>query len=116
MIIKLYPEPSYSKSTSTINAGLLKVRITAFNFQKERNNIDLKVFKDGDSMLNESKEDLENLNNSGLGFLAGKLKDLYYVVCVVYMCRYLISSDSKGSNDPYVRLTCIDEKRETSII
>ena len=115
MIIKLYPEPSYSKSTSTINAGLLKVRITVFDYQKERNNIDLKVFKDGDSMLNESKEDLEKLSNSGLGLLAGKVKDLYYVVCVVYMCRYLISSDSKGSNDPYVRLTCIDEKRETSI-
>ena len=37
------------------------------------------------------------------------------VVCVVYMCRYLISSDNNGNNDPYVRITCVDDKRETSI-
>jgi len=31
------------------------------------------------------------------------------------MCRYLISSDGNGTNDPYVRLTCVNDKKESSI-
>ena len=115
MIIKLFPEPSYSKVSSTINAGLLKAKIIVYNNIKEKNKINLKNFRDGDSFEVESEEDLERLNSSKIGFLGGKLKDLYTVVCVVYMCRYLISSDSNGNNDPYVRITCVDETKETSI-
>ena len=117
MIIKLYPEPSYSKETLALNSGLIKAKIVLYDNQKEKNEINLKMFKDGDSVYNNSVEDLEQLNESKSDYLGigAKLKDLYYVVCVVYMCRYLISSDSNGSNDPYVRLTCVDEKRESTI-
>ena len=114
MIIKLYPEPCIGKIKSTIHAGLLKTKIVVFNNLTEKNKVNLKNFKDGDSG-EESEEDLEKLNSSKIGFLGGKIKDLYTVVCIVYMCRYLISSDSNGSNDPYVRITCVDEMKETSI-
>ena len=116
MIIRLFPEPCYSKVNSAINAGLIKARIVLYNNQKEKKDIDLKLFKDGDSEEEKSEyDDLEKLNSSKIGFLGGKMKELYYLVCVVYMCRYLISSDSKGNNDPYVRITCVDDKRETTI-
>ena len=115
MIIKLFPDPCYSKLSSTINAGLLKAKITLYNYKSEKGKVDLKKFKDGDSGMDESEEDLERLNSSKIGFLGGKMKDLYVLVCIVYMCRYLVSNDSNGNNDPYVRITCVDDKRETSI-
>ena len=31
------------------------------------------------------------------------------------MCRYLISSDGNGTNDPFVRITCVDDTKETSV-
>ena len=111
MIIKLFPEPCYDKVKSTINSGLLKAKIVLYNTTTEKSQVDLTKFKDGDS-ANEEGDDLENINFGGLG---KKLKDLYTVVCVVYMCRYLISSDGNGMNDPYVRLTCVNDKKETSV-
>jgi hypothetical protein len=115
MVIKLFPEPCYGKVTSTIHAGLLKAKIVLFNNKTEKSKVDLKNFREGDSGEEESEEDLEKLNSSKIGFIGGKIKDLYTVVCIVYMCRYLISSDSNGNNDPYVRLTCVDETKETTI-
>ena len=115
MVIKLFPEPCYGKVTSNIHAGLLKAKIVIYNNVKEKIKVDLKNFRDGESGEEESEEDLEKLNSSKIGFIGGKIKDLYTVVCIVYMCRYLISSDSNGTNDPYVRLTCVDETQETTI-
>mgnify|MGYP002623964632 CR=1 FL=1 len=115
MIIKLFPEPCYGKVTSTINSGLLKAKIILFNNLVEKSKVDMSKFRDGDSGEEQSEEDLEKLNREAIGFMGGKIKDLYTVVCIVYMCRYIISSDSNGNNDPYVRITCVDEKRETSI-
>ena len=31
------------------------------------------------------------------------------------MSRYLISSDSEGTNDPYVTIRCFQEEKKTSI-
>ena len=36
MIIKLFPEPCYSKVKSTINSGLLKIKMTLFNHKDEK--------------------------------------------------------------------------------
>ena len=55
---------------------------------------------------------MQSIDFGGLG---KKMKGLYTVVCVVYMCRYLVGEDSKGMNNPYVRITCVDNKQETSI-
>ena len=115
MIIKLFPEPCYSKIKSNINSGLLKVKITLFNNKKEKNKIDLNKLRDWETDEEPSEEDMEKINLENIGLKGGKIKDLYTVVCVVYMCRYLISSDNNGNNDPYVRITCVDTKRETSI-
>ena len=112
MIIKMFPEPCYDKVKSTINSGLLKTKIVLYNSSTEKSKIDFSKFREGDSGAENGEEDLENYNALGIG---RKLKDLYTVVCVVYMCRYLISSDGNGTNDPYVRLTCVNDKRETSI-
>ena len=115
MIIKLFPEPCYDKVKTTINSGLLKAKIIVYNNTTEKSKIDLNKFRDGDSGEEQSEEDLEKLNSEAIGFIGGKIKDLYTVVCIVYMCRYLISSDNNGNNDPFVRITCVDEKRETSV-
>ena len=112
MIIKLFPEPCYDKVKSTINSGLLKAKIMLFNSSTEKSKIDLTKFREGDSADENGEEDLENYNELGIG---RKLKVLYTVVCIVYMCRYLISSDGNGTNDPYVRLTCVNDQKETSI-
>ena len=113
MIIKLFPEPCYDKVKSTIHSGLLKAKIVLYNTSTEKSKVDLSKFKDGNSGDEANQEDdLENVNFGGLQV---KLGELYRVVCVVYMCRYLMSSDGKGTNDPYVRITCVDDKRETSI-
>ena len=109
MIIKLFPEPCFDKVKSTINSGLLKAKIVLYNSTTEKSQVDLSKFKDGESG-DEQQEDLEQYNFGGLG----KLPDMFTVVCVVYMCRYLISSDGNGTNDPYIRITCIDNKKETS--
>ena len=111
MIIKLFPEPCYDKVKSTINSGLLKAKIVLFNSTTEKSQVDLSKFKDGESGNEQQEEDLEQYNFGGIG----KLPDMYTVVCVVYMCRYLISSDGSGTNDPYVRITCVDNKKDTSI-
>ena len=115
MIIKLFPEPCYSKVKSTINSGLLKIKMTLFNHKDEKNKTEMIKFKDGETEEEPSEKDLEKINLENIGFKGGKIKDLYTVVCIVYMCRYLISSDSDGNNDPYVRITCVDTKRETTI-
>ena len=115
MIIKLFPEPCYDKVKTTINSGLLKAKIIVYNNTTEKSKIDINKFRDGDSGEEQSEEDLEKLNSEAIGFIGGKIKDLYTVVCIVYMCRYLISSDNNGNNDPFVRITCVDEKRETSV-
>ena len=114
MIIKLFPEPCYDKVKSTINSGLLKVNITLYNKATESNKIDLNKFKDGESESekDENKDDI--IANSAFGGIGGKVKELYTVVCIVYMCRYLVSKDSSGNNDPFVRITCVNEYRETS--
>ena len=112
MIIKLFPEPCFNLVKSTINSGLLKTKIVLYNTATEKSKIDFSKFKEGDSGAENGEEDLENYNALGIG---RKLKDLYTVVCIVYMCRYLISSDGNGTNDPYVRLTCVNDKKETSI-
>ena len=110
MIIKLFPEPCFDKVKSNINSGLLKTKIVLYNNMEEKSKIDLSKYKDGDSDANE--EDLETYNAVGIG---RKLKDTYTVVCMVYMSRYLISQDSNGSNDPFVRITCVNDVKETSI-
>ena len=115
MIIKLYPEPCYSKIDSVINAGLLKAKIILYNNKSEKNKIDINKFKDGETEEERSENGSEKINLENIGLKGGKIKDLYMIVCVVYMCRYLISSDNSGNNDPYVRITCVDTKRETSI-
>ena len=115
MIIKLFPEPCYDKVKSTINSGLLKVKIALFNKITEIKKIDFSKFVEGET--DEEKDDDKKddiIANASFGGIGGKLKDLYTVVCVVYMCRYLVSQDSSGNNDPYVRITCVNEKRTTS--
>ena len=110
MIIKLFPEPCYGKVKSTINSGLLKAKIVLYNTSMDKNKVDLTNWRDGDS-ANEGDQDLETVNFGGLG----KKLNSYTVVCIVYMSRYLTSSDSNGMNDPYVRITCVNDKKETSI-
>ena len=110
MIIKLFPEPCYDKVKSTINSGLLKTKIVLYNNTTEKSKIDLSKFRENSG--DEKQDDLETYSAIGIG---RKLGDLYTVVCVVYMCRYLISSDGNGTNDPYVRLTCVNDKKESSI-
>ena len=114
MIIKLFPEPCYDKVSSTINSGLLKIKLTLYNSNTESNKIDLKQFNDEISDdKNQSPQNI--LATSAFGGIGANIGELYTVVCVVYMCRYLVSKDSTGNNDPYVRITCVNEKRETSI-
>ena len=112
MIIKLFPEPCFNKVKSTINSGLLKVKIALYNVATEKNKIDFNEFKDGDSGEEERKNKDSYVNFGGLG---GSLAETYTVVCMVYMCRYLMSSDSSGTNDPYVRISCADIIKETTI-
>ena len=108
MIIKLFPELSYGKVSSITNAGLLKVKIFLYNATKDKNKI-IQI-KDGDSE-EDIIEDLEKLQSNDI--IIEKKK--YTIVCIVYMCRYLISNDKDGNNDPYVRITCDGNKKETSI-
>jgi hypothetical protein len=112
MIIKLFPEPCYDKVQSTINSGLLKLRLAIYNKMTEIKQIDFNKFKEGDTDDEDNNNNI--ISNNPLGSFV-KIKDLYTVVCVVYMCRYLVSKDSNGMNDPYVRITCVDNKQETSI-
>ena len=115
MIIKLFPEPCYSKVDSVLNAGLLKTKIMLYNNKTDKNKININMFKDDDTEEEISENGSEKINLENIGLKGGKIKDLYMLVCVVYMCRYLNSSDNNGKNDPYVRITCVDTKRETSI-
>ena len=113
MIIKLFPEPVYDQVKTNINAGLLKIKLCIYKKSSEFDLIDLSKFKEGESEEEDKKED-NYLANAAFGGIGKTLKELYTVVCVVYMCRYLISKDSSGNNDPYVRITCVNDKKETT--
>ena len=112
MIIKLFPDACYGNKDN-IYSGLLKVKITLYNL-KEKGQIDLQKFKEGDSDEDE-EEDLEKLQNkNAIGIIGDTLKPVYKIVCVVYMTRYLVSGDENSKNDPYVCIKC-DSERTTSI-
>ena len=108
MIIKLFPELSYGKVNSITNAGLLKLKVFLFHAIKDKNKI-IEI-KEGNSE-EEAVEDLEELINGEKKLLERKK---YTIICVVYMCRYLISNDKDGNNDPYVRITCDGNKKTTT--
>ena len=110
MIIKLFPEPCFDKVKSNINSGLLKTKIVIYNNAEEKSKIDLTKYKEGDS------DDKEGETNTYLHTGIGrKLEDTYTIVCMVYMSRYLISQDNSGSNDPFVKITCVNDTQQTTI-
>ena len=114
MIIKLFPDPCFNKVKEIYKSGLIKIKISLTNKNIDRNiNLD---FKDGDSEGNENEvdDDLEQLVKRG-NIPQKTEKDLYSIVCIVYMSRYLISSDSEGTNDPYVTIRCFQEEKKTNI-
>ena len=110
MIIKLFPEPCINKVKSTIHSGLIKARIILYNSVAESKKVNFNKFLEGVSEDEEKGDKPEKINFGGIG----ALPDTYTVVCVVYMCRYLISSDGNGTNDPLVAITCVDDTKLTS--
>ena len=42
-------------------------------------------------------------------------REKYTIVCIVYMCKYLISNDKDGNNNPYVKITCLGDEKTTSV-
>ena len=115
MVIKLFPDPCFDQVKEIYKSGLIKIKICIINKGIDRQ-INLK-FRDGDSEdldNNESSEDLEELiklNNKN----KKNKKELYSIVCVIYMSRYIISSDSDGTNDPFVTLKCLEVEKKTNI-
>ena len=115
MVIKLFPDPCFDQVKEIYKSGLIKIKICIINKGIDRE-INLK-FRDGDSEdldNNESSEDLEELiklNNKN----KKNKKELYSIVCVIYMSRYIISSDSDGTNDPFVTLKCLEVEKKTNI-
>ena len=110
MIIKLFPEPCYKEIDTCVESGIIKAQIILYK-DEERDKVNLRDYE-GDIL------DLENINNENgmdaLG-LAPQLKDTYTLVVTVYMSRYLESGDSNGTNDPFVRLQCGENQKQTSI-
>ena len=113
MIIKLFPELSYGNVSSIANAGLLKLKLFLYN---TKDNIDKeklkKEIKEGDSEL-EQKIDFEKMFESQENTSIKREK--YTIVCIVYMCKYLISNDKDGNNNPYVKITCLGDEKTTSV-
>ena len=114
MIIKLFPEPCYNEIESNVDSGLLKAKIVLYK-SDEKNKVDLSQFKDGDTDSEEQIDDLEALTKMEYMGIGQKLKEAYTVVVVVYMSRYLESADSGGTNDPFVKIQCGENVKETSI-
>ena len=116
MIIKLFPDPCIKKVNEIYKSGIIKIKISIINKDMDRN-INLN-FKDGDSDDNENndydEDDLEAMvKNQNLN--QKKKKELYSIVCIVYMTKYIISADSEGTNDPFVTVKCFQEEKKTSI-
>lgn len=118
MVIKLIPDPCYHKVDQLYKSGLVKLKICVTNKATDppETRAILDGFKDGDSDKEET-DDLEDLLNHSSGEIGigGPLKATYAVVCNVYMTRYVVSSDSNGSNDPYVSLQCMETEISTGI-
>ena len=119
MIIKLIPDPCYDKVSKLYKSGIVKVKITMVNkaIDPPEKLTMLDKYKEGDTDDESNGDDLEAAlagPSDGLG-IGHALKEVYCVVCCVYMSRYIVSGDSKGTSDPYISIQCIDNEQKTSI-
>lgn len=113
MVIKLIPDPCYNKVNDLYRSGLVKVKIAIANIAVNTDAC-FSGMKDGDS----DEEVVDDLEQEVLLEDNDKEKDFkknYYIVANIYMSRYLISGDSSGTSDPFVKLQCIDKEQETAV-
>ena len=115
-VIKLLPDPCVGKVTTMRKSGIVKCKICLYHSQKEiakipkekdflsggRNFQVLKSLADPNFYEVDSDKPKEDLKN-------------YTIIAVVYMSKGLISAESNGTSDPFVKLTLDGKEITTSV-
>ncbi len=126
MVIKLIPDPSVGQIKEFVYSGIVKIRITLRNKDFIIPIInDIKQPLDGKGKKLET-EDSEEEDSGGLTSEINKMKEnlikkptikvaTYAIVANIYMSRHLVSGDSGGNSDPFVRLRIGDDEKNTSV-
>jgi len=113
-IIKLLPDPCIGKVKTMRKSGILKCKICFYHSEKE---IDLipkenEFLKGGKNFMR-----LKTLNDMYFDNDDSSKQNLksYTIVAIVYMSKGLISAESSGTSDPFVRLTLDQTELSTTV-
>ena len=112
-VIKLLPDPCIGKVKTMRKSGIIKCKICFYHSEKDLNSIPKeKDFLSGGKNF----QVLKTLNNMFMDESESKdnLKP-YTIIAVVYMSKGLISAESNGTSDPFVRLTLDGKEMCTSV-
>ena len=113
IVLKLMPEPAVDKVKKMSDAGVLKLKATVFN-KNEGKDVsyadNIRSDSEGDNDGSGSDLEMELLAQTED---ETKNEETYVLAVNVHMTRGLVSKDSKGTNDPYVDITCNDANQHT---
>ena len=115
-VIKLLPDPCIGKVKTMRKSGIIKCKICLYHSENEVNLIpkerefskggrSFKIFKTLTNNTYFEEHDSDESEN---------LKP-YTVIAVVYMSKGLISAESNGTSDPFVRITLDGREKSTSV-
>ena len=115
-IIKLLPDPCIGKVKTMRKSGILKCKICLYHSEKEIGSIpsERDFLKGGRNFeilktLTENTYFDDNSNETPVDL------QKYTIVAVVYMSKGLVSAESSGTSDPFVRLTLDGKELSTSV-
>ena len=113
-VIKFLPDPCIGKVSTMRKSGILKCKICFYHSEK-----DIKLIPKEKDFLRGGKnfQVLRTLDNMFLGDGSDSTNNLkpYTIIAVVYMSKGLISAESNGTSDPFVRLTLDGKEICTSV-
>ena len=113
-VIKLLPDPCIGEVETMRKSGIVKCKICFYNSEKDLNSIPKeKDFLSGGKNFNV----LTTLQNQFDGYQNETVSNLkeYTIIAIVYMSKGLISADSQGTSDPFVKLTLDGKTKSTSV-
>jgi hypothetical protein len=112
LLVKLLPDFAVGEVSEPRIAGILKIEIgiKQNNFLLIENDLNSSYNSlNNDIQLIDLKTCLTNVNLTNLNYKN------YYIIINIYQSRYLVSGDSDGTSDPYVKVKIGKQVLKTSV-
>ena len=115
-IIKLLPDPCIGKVKTMRKSGIIKCKICLYHSMNELSMIPKeRDFLSGGRNFEVLKTLSENtFFEDSSSYVEAELKK-YTIIAIVYMSKGLISAESNGTSDPFVKLTLDGKEKSTSV-